>query len=267
MNEFTIRYDGEDHHWVSPDALMLRSVLDLIIRMKIAPAWDVAKNVVTGAKKAIDVGACIGSITYLIRELAPDIEVHAYEPTKENYACLVENVGGLPDVYCYNHGLSNKEQDMTIAMPTVEQKRYMNYFKEDNVGIMSVYGKSEYRKQPIHVKVLDDLHDKADIIKVDAEGHDYQIMLGARNLIMNSRPFLMLELLPANFTLSGNTLGDYLDLLFKQYKYVPVGGDWGISFWVPEERAPEPFRSARFRFEEVDNKFTSGYKIIVMGDK
>lgn len=261
MDELITHHNGKRQRWVSPDALMLRSVLSLIVEAPLNAYVDSLRKIMSPSK-AIDVGACIGSISWLLDYLFPGIEIHAYEPSKENYACLEENTQSL-NIYRYNYGLSDKEGEMTLAMPTVEQKQYMNYFKGDNVGIMSVYGDSEYRRQPIEVKVLDDLHNEADIIKVDAEGHDYQIMLGARNIVMNSRPLLMLEFVPANFKLSGNKLEDYLSLLFEEYRYVPVGGTWGNSFWLPHERAPEQYKSARFRFREKEGEYTSGYEIIM----
>ena len=261
MNEFTILYEGETLHWTSPDALMLRSMLNLCIEAKVHPMVAATRKLITRDGPAIDVGACVGSMAYLLDVMKPGIETHCYEPAKESYDCLIENVANMPNVHCYNYGLSNKDAEMTLAMPSVPQKQYMNYFKSDNVGIMSVYGASDYRRQPIIVKVLDDLHDKASVIKVDAEGHDYQIMLGARNLVMNSRPLLMLEFIPANFTLSGNKLEDYLTLLFDDYKYVPVGGHWGMVYWIPAEDAPEDVQKSSFEFKKQDNQWTSGYGV------
>jgi hypothetical protein len=50
-----------------------------------------------------------------------------------------------------------------------------------------------WTQQKVDVIPLDDLHLKPDIIKIDAEGFDYEVMLGLKQTIGTHRPYVVVE--------------------------------------------------------------------------
>jgi len=254
MNRFTVEVDGEQVEWESPDIPMLNASINIfstrnIIKNQILMVYGKGEP-----KQIVDVGGCLGSFAWLFNYVWPGVEIHTCEPASINYDYLVRNLASYSNVHPHNIGLSDRAQRMTIAMPSTEQKEFMNYFKGKNTGIMSVYGETDIHRCEADFYPLDDVIDECDLIKVDAEGHDYQVMLGAQRLMRECRPLLMLELQPANFKLSGNKLDDYLGLLEK-YNYKAMGSFAGNVAYVPLERVPEKFKKLIITYREQTNGY------------
>lgn len=246
MASFTIELDGKNVHWTAPDNDMLRAALKGLTGYK-----RFSKSLRNGRKNPeviVDVGACTGSFSWMLHRTWPDAKIYALEPVRESYACLRENIARIPQIKALRVGASDHSGEMTIAMPTVEQKQRSNPGDGGNIGLMSVYGESEYHKQKIEVHKLDDMFGFADVIKVDAEGHDYQVLLGAERLLAKSRPLLILETLPSNFVLSGNTLEDLLELLAR-HNYQVMLAFLGNIVCLPIERLPDEAKKVDVKFE------------------
>ena len=64
---------------------------------------------------------------------------------------------------------------------------------------------------------LDDLGIKPSILKIDAEGFDYQVLLGARDTIQTSKPFIALEISWADM----DTIKTFMD----EYQYTLLAYD------------------------------------------
>ena len=57
-----------------------------------------------------------------------------------------------------------------------------------------VADKTEIRSFTAEIITVDSLHLNPTIIKIDAEGHDYQVLVGARETITKNRPYIMVEM-------------------------------------------------------------------------
>jgi len=250
LGNFTVRIGNKDVRWVTPDNSMLLSSMRHILDRK-AFAKNI-RNLRKEAKVAIDVGACVGAFSWLFHYTWPEAKIYALEPVRESYICLEQNLANIPQIKPLRIGASDHRGTMTIAMPTLEQKTFQNRGTGDNMGIMSVYGESELYRQEIEVHTLDSLFSYADVIKIDAEGHDYQVLLGAEGLLKDSRPFLIVEIVPFNFVLSGNTLKDLL-LLLAKHNYHIVMAALGNVFCVPAEKLTKRALETKVEFELVDN--------------
>jgi FkbM family methyltransferase len=199
----------------------------------------------------IDVGACVGSLSWLFHRAWPDAKIYALEPVRESYSCLKKNIGHIPHIKPLRVGASDHKGTMTMAMPTIEQKQYANPGTTDNMGIMSVYGESELCRQEIEVEKLDNMFRFADVIKIDVEGHDYQVLLGAERLLKESRPFLIVEMIPSNFVLGGNDVKDLL-LLLARHNYQVVMVSAGNAYCVAVEKLSKETARIVVDFEVTD---------------
>jgi len=127
----------------------------------------------------VDVGAYKGY--YSVRMAKRCRQVVAFEPNPENRRILEENVR--------LNGLDN----VTIHPCAVGEGRYKArlYPSASGSTLLEGYVKAE----PVEVEVvpLDEVVDRADVIKVDVEGYEAKVVEGARRLIERLKPTLVIE--------------------------------------------------------------------------
>ncbi len=179
--------------------------------------WNVISESIEIAKceTFVDVGSCIGVFSMMFAQASPEAVVYAFEPASINYKYLFRNMEKFPNIYSINKAVSSVNGKVEIALPTLNEKNITHARDtRDNTGIISVYGSSDiYREEVVKIK-LDDTIEHTDFIKIDTEGHEYEVLLGARKLIQRSRPIIMLEMFPHNMKMAGTTrhmLVDFFD--------------------------------------------------------
>ena len=129
-------------------------------------------------RTAIDVGAAEGMVT---RWLAERFDVvHAFEPLPESFALLdqkdwTERVAG--NVICHN-----------LAVGDRSERRAM-----DGIG-HSAHITDQPSGTSVHMVTLDSCDIlNVDLIKIDVEGFETRVILGARKLISDFKPLIMFE--------------------------------------------------------------------------
>ena len=141
-------------------------------------AWLAAHNLDTGA--AIDVGANIGNHTLYFSKLFS--KVFAFEPDPLHFQLLRFNTRDSAGVYCYNFGLS----DRTAKAPFIHER----------TRIVSEVNAAE-ANMTIDLKAMDDLPEisasKITLIKIDVEGHELQVLNGAKKTIERNFPIIIFE--------------------------------------------------------------------------
>lgn len=135
----------------------------------------------------VDVGANIGYYTLLMARLAK--KVYAFEPDKKSFGILKKNVeeNGLKNVVLANIGVSNKRG-----------KKYLVRDK-DNFGNSRINDKNG---EVIFTDSLDNIlinEQKISLIKIDTQGHEPEVIGGAKKIIKSSRPILFLEYTPREY--------------------------------------------------------------------
>lgn len=140
----------------------------------------------------IDVGANIGFHTLIAaKRAAPGGCVHAFEPVRETYGRLEENLSlnALSGVTTYRVGLSDSPATATIHVPCGPNK-----------GMATLHRDAKTPTDP-EVIVLDTLDrlvasgtiDRVDVMKVDVEGHELAVLEGAENTLKTFRPLVACE--------------------------------------------------------------------------
>lgn len=127
-------------------------------------------------KVVIDVGAR-ADIDYL--ELNRDIELHAFEPNPEFFQQLKEKVGDKKNVYVNNIGLGDREED---SIGYNHGRQAFIDGEEPNLGT----------NISLPLTTLDRYvaeHDiqQIDFLKIDTEGYDFKVLLGAHLTIPKCR--------------------------------------------------------------------------------
>ena len=186
-------------------------------------------------KNIYDVGACIGVMSILLASVFDDAYVYAYEPLSKNFSYLIMNIKWNSRIVPERCALSNKNGTLKIAMPTREQRPEMDKDAEENPAIVSVYGESDLYSEEVRAYVLDDVaENKVDLLKIDVEGHEYEVLEGAERVLMNDRPIVFLNVREGTQRMAGSTT-DELRRKIGTYGYKRVGHYKGDAIYFPEE--------------------------------
>ncbi len=159
------------------------------------------------AKSFVDIGAHTG--TYSI-SLAPYCNhVHAFEPQKDIFYALCGGIAlsNLNNVSAYNLALGAHTQIGTATL----------YVEPNDGGGTSLIPQEGYEKHSTEIYSLDYLAytvENIGFIKIDAEGSEYNILLGAKEILkLNNYPPILFENNQNNIT-----SGDVVTLL-QEYGY------------------------------------------------
>lgn len=173
-----------------------------------------------------DVGANEGDYSLsLIANLSTSrpLCIHAFEPVKKTFEIYVNKLSpASPLVKCNNFGLGDKEEKVQI------------YKFAETTGISSMYGNNLFSSsstESISLKTLDGYCEtcqisEIDFLKIDVEGHDYHVLLGAKKMI-DSESIKVIQFEFGSININSRTyFRDFYNLLsqkYNLYRIVPHG--------------------------------------------
>ena len=157
---------------------------------------------------AIDVGANIGNHSIFFSKFFK--EVHSFEPSPFTYEILNINskfASVHKNIKTYKLGISDKDGTMPFLI------------NRSNIGGSKIDHKNEETKDHINVPVksidsLDDLKGKnISLIKIDVEGHEINVLRGAKKIIRSSKPVILFEQATSDLSDGASESIDYLSSL------------------------------------------------------
>ena len=172
----------------------------------------------------IDVGANIGIYTIIAdKKLRGDGKIWAFEPSSENYKRLLKNLSlnKCDLVTPVNLGLGNKEnEELYLRRDTGygDAERYMlpnNKLPSEELSNI----KEQVEGEIVNLTTLDAFmrktnNSKVDFIKMDAEGYEYFILQGAKEILTsNPNVVIMLECTELGTKRAGHTQQYLYDFL------------------------------------------------------
>ena len=182
--------------------------------------------------RMIDIGANVGLFSLELAISNPDIEYHLFEPLPTTFEMMKKTVK-LNEVkeekfILNNLGMSNEEGSFDFYLPGSSEAASLKpidddfYLKEsDEYGNYS--GKSTMKKVECYVTTLDkyvfeNKIDKIDFIKIDVEGNEKAVLLGAKNTLEMFHPLIYCELLRKHAARFGYHPNDVIEYL-KEFGY------------------------------------------------
>jgi FkbM family methyltransferase len=138
---------------------------------------------ITG-KDIIDGGAYIGDSILIFEEFVPRT-VYAFEPLEENFILLNKTIyiNKLRNVIPLKIGLGNIKEKTSIT--SFDSASFRSDIFKENLG------------ESIEITSLDDFVMEKEIdvglIKLDVEGSEFDVLLGAKNTIREYRPILIIS--------------------------------------------------------------------------
>ncbi|MBS1738377.1 MAG: FkbM family methyltransferase [Bacteroidetes bacterium] len=147
------------------------------------PELKFIKYLIPSGTDAVDVGVYRGVYTSVMADSAG--KVYAFEPHPHNYAFSKK---ALPKekVKLFTEALSNKNGEAELQIP-------VEYESAGSIS-KSFEGRKVHSFKVI-TKKMDEFNLKnIGFMKIDAEGHEYEIIDGARNTIAENKPNLIVEI-------------------------------------------------------------------------
>jgi FkbM family methyltransferase len=144
----------------------------------------------------LDIGANIGIMTAPLAKRAANGSVYSFEPMPANLKALKRIVKHykLTNVTIFETALGNAPGELTMVMPVVEHVKMQ--------GLSHVVDKNstdEGETFTVPVKKLDDIPELQNAksiggIKIDVENFEYEVLSGAKTLLLKHKPIIYCEL-------------------------------------------------------------------------
>jgi FkbM family methyltransferase len=178
--------------------------------------WQVLSQLIQPGATVVEVGANIGSHTVSIaKKVGPEGRVIAVEPQRIVHQYLSANISlnMLGNVECHWAACGVEPGELTVPP--------MDYFTEElkNFGGLSLADGGE--GEPVRVLPLDTIMRgrPAQLIKIDVEGMEVDVLRGASETILGSRPIIYAENdRPAK---SDELLSELWSYNYRTYWHVP----------------------------------------------
>ena len=165
-----------------------------------------------------DIGANIGNYSTLINY---DSQVYAFEPVPSTFKKLEKKLADKHNFKTFNFGFSNNNGSVEIFDGSRDGSSQATLFKERWAN------ETSYTTE-IEVKTLDEFCltqgiERIDLLKIDTEGNEYNILLGARSMLSENKISVIHFEYGLYPVYTKKILKDFMELLpnFEFYRLLP----------------------------------------------
>ena len=150
------------------------------------------------SKNAVDIGVYRG--VYSLKLSQNFNQIHAFEPNPLLFPYLNNNLKKIiKNINLYNLALSDKSGETELKLPVRSESIFKDNIEElYQLGAASIHPENEFENfKKVHVKVdkLDNILIKnIGFIKIDVEGHELEVIEGAKETIAKDKPILLIEI-------------------------------------------------------------------------
>lgn len=213
-------------------------------------------QVVRPGDVCFDIGAAYGMYTYPLASLVgPAGQVHSFEPLPNPYRILAagRRVAGSGHIHVYNAALGPEAGSHRMTLPY----RFglpIHTWAHLQIGLRQgrKVSFSSSRTLTVQVRTVDEICDRQGIsrvgfMKIDVEGFEAGVLTGARRILEESRPTLLLEIIERHLDKYGMTSDDIVGFLRKQ-GYAMYA--WATGRWVRVDRVTAGRRNYLFSMDK-----------------
>ena len=147
-----------------------------------------------------DIGSHKGKIVKLINNIYKNAIIYCFEPNRSMNNNL-KKIGR--NIKVYNYALGEKNEEKKILINKIDLTNTLSTINEDSLylkikNLILVKSKKENKYEKVKVIPLEDFCEEKkisyiDFLKIDVEGYEYKVLLGAKNIIKNVK-FIMIEI-------------------------------------------------------------------------
>ena len=182
------------------------------------PELLILPNLISKGGTAIDIGANIGFYSYVVSRICDKVE--AFEPIP--YCCSILQAYNAPNINVHGVALSSKSGTAVLNIPIVNN--------------MEIYGRASVSNDfpsqktiQVSLKKLDDYNfTNVNFIKIDVEGHELDVIRGAKDTITKYQPVILVEIeqrhlsFPMNLVFEEILAYGYKGFFLYQSKFHPI---------------------------------------------
>lgn len=136
----------------------------------------------------VDVGGNLGNHAVFFSTQIKNAKVYSFEPMIETYKILIKNIK--------INDLDNKVKVYNMACGDLDGHASPISYNPYDTGGTSI--KNDELGEIIVVRLDDMVKDKVDFLKIDVEGFEYNVLLGAKNILNNFSPIIFIEIFEKN---------------------------------------------------------------------
>jgi len=185
-----VKYDGFEYKYNLIDSHLLHPPTRVTANGKIweKKLYNLYKTLLNENDVVIDIGAYIGTHTLPLSHFSK--KVYAFEGNDDIFSFLNKNIetNNITNITPFNVVLSNSNNLLKFYERNTGTSRVSNKLIKGNCKV-------------VEPKILDDLipnDEKIKLIKIDVEGHEFEVLEGAKNIIEKSRPIILIEVFKKN---------------------------------------------------------------------
>jgi len=183
-------------------------------------AWQNQRDLIDNIKPVIfDVGANVGDITYLYRQLFPEAIIHTFEPTPSLYSLLCHRNDTDFRVICNQLAIADDER---LSIFNINKSLATNSLHLSHPAANELWGENLLDIQDqieVTVTTIDQYCklnsiEHIDIVKLDIQGSEYDALIGAKNMLKDQKISLVYtEIILADTYVDQKKLHEYLELM------------------------------------------------------
>ena len=147
-------------------------------------------------KSIIDAGACLGFYTKFFCQLSK-AKVYAFEPDLNNYNYLIFNNSDFlkkDKLKTFDYCLADKKYKTKLVAEAENNRGHKLFLKKTDNNLLKKQLK-ELKQKWINVTTIDQeipSNESISLIKIDTEGFDYEVLLGATDIIKMCKPDILI---------------------------------------------------------------------------
>ena len=182
-----------------PEGFLLKRRLQRSIKRNDEQEINLVKKFIKSGTDSIDVGVYRGVYSYEMSKYSE--KVHSFEPNPIIFKYINKNLKKfIKNIHLYNFALSNQNKTINLKIPIRNSNSNKEIFEEYyEMGKATIHNENNfenYENFEIQTKTIDELSfdNKISFIKIDVEGHELEVIEGAKNTIKKDKPVLLVEI-------------------------------------------------------------------------
>jgi FkbM family methyltransferase len=153
-------------------------------------AWLLKYNIET----VLDIGANTGQFAQMINRILPAATIFSFEPIKQCYINLVENMKGVPRFLAFDYGLG--DTDDTLEMHVNDFTPSSSLLPMANLHIQAYPFTAKAHAERVKIRQLDTVarelgFDGNLLIKIDVQGYDDKVIRGGQSTISRAKVLIV----------------------------------------------------------------------------
>ena len=200
-----IKFNKEIEYFIKKNLFSEKFLLKKRLIRSIKKSYDqeitLLNKVINKDLDSVDVGVYRGVYSYQMSKLSS--HVHSFEPNPLIYPYLEKNLKKIiKNMTLYNVALSDKSEIVDLKVPNrFEILNKNNHEERFKLGLATIHNENllennKYSLFKVRAEKLDNLIKNVNIgfIKIDVEGHEKNVLLGAEKIIKKCKPNLLVEI-------------------------------------------------------------------------